>query len=258
MDFPPYLTENIFDIRSTQLMPPRIKIIQDLMVFCCNAIVSLPVTAAKVFIGRAELQARRRLERWPIIQTLRMPQKTAYPAEQGETKKDMRARKGSSRAAPSPASAWPNIHFLQCRLPEVRCMETLDLWFIHSLCFINCQPQSSTLTQVCLHSLSLFLWSLLFGWRETFQPAPLVFHTSHGWTLPPPDISHVPRSTHKSNPHSLVKLTEKSFPKKYEHESVANDCYIQNRITSPHLQNRRWIVFNCYHFESGFIKTEQG
>lgn len=187
-DFPPYLTENIFDICSTQLMPPRINIIQDLMVFCCNAIVSLPVTAAKVFIGRAELQVKRRLERWPIIQTLRMPQDTAYTAEQGETKTDTWARKGSSRATASPSSAWPNIHFLQCRLPEVRCMEILDLWFIHSLRFINCQPQSSTLTRSGLLTFPL-PFSLKFTiWLERNLPA-CPFGISHvTWLNTPPWI----------------------------------------------------------------------
>lgn len=184
-DFPPYLTEYIFDIRSTQRTPPRIKIIQDLTVFCCNAIVFLPVTAAKVFIGRAEFQVKGRLERWPIIQTLRMPQKTAYPAEQGETKKDRWARKGSSRAAASPSSTWPNIHSLQCRLPEVRCMETLDLWFIHSLCFINCQPQSSALTHSGLLTFSL-PFSLKFTiWLERNLPACPVGISHVTWLNPP-------------------------------------------------------------------------
>lgn len=79
-DFPPYLTENIFDIRSAQLTPPWIDGIHDLLVLCRDAGVSLLVTAAKVFIGRAELQVNRGLERRPIIQALRVPQETAYPA----------------------------------------------------------------------------------------------------------------------------------------------------------------------------------
>lgn len=79
-DFPPYLTENIFDVRPAQHTPPRIHGIHDLPVPCCNAAVSLLVTAAKVLIGGAELQVKRGLERWPVIQALRVPPETACPA----------------------------------------------------------------------------------------------------------------------------------------------------------------------------------
>lgn len=168
-------------------MSLRIHVIHDVPVFCCNAVVSLLVTAAKVFIGRANLQGQRGLERWPIIQTLRMSQQSAWKAQQGEANTHMWTRKRNSRAAAALSSLWPSIHFLQCRFLGVRCIEISDFfiaWFIHPLCFINCQPCSSAFPEVCLHSLFLSLWSLLLGSRDTFQAASLVFHTSQGWTLP--------------------------------------------------------------------------
>lgn len=188
-------------------MPPGINIIHDVPVFCCNAVVSLLVTAAKIFIGRAELQVKRGLERRPVIQTLRMPQQTAHQAQQGEAKKDMWARKGNSRAADASPRAWPNIHFLQCRFLEVRCIEILDffaVWFIHPLCLLNCQPQSSAFTQVCLHSLYLFPSEVYYLAGEKPSGLPLRYFTRHIAEPSPLGSSHAPRSTHKSNPCILV------------------------------------------------------
>lgn len=179
-------------------MSPGIEIIHDVPVFCCDAVVSVLVTAAKIFIGRAELQVKRGLERRPIIQTLRMPQQTAYQAQHGEAKKNMWARKGNSRAAAAPPSAWPNIHFLQRRFLEVKCIDILGflvVWFIHSLCFINCQPQSSAFTQVCLHSLSFFLSEVYYLAGEKPSGLPLWYFTRHIAEPSPLDISHAPRST---------------------------------------------------------------
>lgn len=137
--FPPYLTQDIFDVDSTQFIPLGIHVIHDVPVFCCNAVVPLLVTAAKVFIGRAEFQRQRWLERQPIIQTLRMSQQSACQA-QGEANTHMWARKRNSRAAAALCSLWPSIHFLQQRFLQVRCIEILDFfvaWFIHLLCFIH-------------------------------------------------------------------------------------------------------------------------
>lgn len=186
-------------------MPLGIHGIHDVPVFCCNAVVSLLVTAAKVFVVRAELQGQRGLERQPIIQILRMSQQSACQAQQGEANTHMWTRKRNSRAAAALSRLWPSIHFLQYRLLEVKCIEILDsfiAWFINFLCFVNCQSQSSAFPDVCLHSLFLSLRSSLLGSRDTLQAASLVLHMSQGWTLPL-DISPAPRSTHKSNPYTL-------------------------------------------------------
>lgn len=174
-------------------MPPGINIIHDIPVFCSNAVVFLLVTAAKIFIDRAELQVKRGLERRPVIQALRVPQQTAHQAWQGEAKKGTWAKKENPRAAAAPSSARPNSHFLQRRFPEVRCIEIPNYFivrFIHPLCFTNCQPtELSICSGLLTFSLSFSLWSLLLGRRETLQAASPVFHMSHSWTLPL-DIPH--------------------------------------------------------------------
>lgn len=163
-------------------MSPGINIIHDIPVFCCNAVVSLLVTAAKIFIGRAELQVKRGLERRPVIQALRMPQQTAHQARQGEAEKGTCPKKGNPRAAAAPSSAPPNSHFLQRRFLEVKCIEIPNYFivrFIHPLCFTNCQPtELSICSDLLTFSLPFSLWSLLLGRRETLQAASLVFHTS--------------------------------------------------------------------------------
>lgn len=50
--------------------------------------------------------------------------------------KNIRGQGSSIVAAAAPSSTWPSAHFLQCKIPEVRCIEILGyfvVWFIHPL-----------------------------------------------------------------------------------------------------------------------------
>lgn len=79
-----HLAKDVFNVTSTQLVAPQVKVVHDVPVPGSNTVVLALIAAAEGVIVRAKLQVERRTEGWPIIQALGVSLQQAHPAQERE------------------------------------------------------------------------------------------------------------------------------------------------------------------------------
>lgn len=79
-----HLAKDVFNVTSTQLVAPQVKVAHDVPVPGSDTVVLALIAAAEGVIVRAKFQVERRTEGWPIIQALGVSLQQAHPAQECE------------------------------------------------------------------------------------------------------------------------------------------------------------------------------